>query len=282
MTIPSSAKGKARETPSETTPLVESSTSNPHYSGDLESSPAADEDHSTGTVSNYLYTFLISSLSLFFLGVFLLILIGSSYFNRAPALHRSPSEIIEEGVAWQLRTVQLVDIQDDGVDVLVDSEIRIHTDWMLGIKGNTSAGWWETFRRGVGRWGIRRLRSVSVDVSTVQVRSGSPSESFGPLLFNITLPSFSINLVPSSKGQPSFTHLKFPVHVHPTTNTTDLFSFAQSSWVAGNIETDINIAGINIRGGIAGKGDWRSTLLNVDRNNVRLDFKAPSELIPHP
>ncbi|KDQ18347.1 hypothetical protein BOTBODRAFT_28756 [Botryobasidium botryosum FD-172 SS1] len=275
--IPSSAKGKGRETATETTPLTQSSSSHHPYSVDSGPSTPASQESTRPNVSNYLYTVLVSTFSILLFGFLLLILIGSSYFNSAPALHQAPSEIVERSVAWQLDSVQVHEIQDDGLALLVSSTVRINTEWLIGISDDGPSGWWETLRKGVGRWGVRRLRMVTVTAPSLHVRSTSllPShKAAAPLLFNITVPSFSLNLIKRSDDHSSVTQLKLPVFIRPTTNTTDLLSFMRKSWEAGQIAASVDAARIHIQGGGLGDQGWRK-LLDVNRDDIRMDIRIP-------
>ncbi|KAH9921816.1 uncharacterized protein B0H18DRAFT_1020320 [Fomitopsis serialis] len=243
-------KGRARSPdPTESTPLLGSTSGSYISSVDPESPP-----HTRRLYSRLLTVFL-ASLSLCFLALLLLIIIILSY--RARAVSASPDEIIRHALV--LRGPDRVDVLnttgDGGIWMKIHGRVGIDAGHVAGVntaEGDSLVGdaW-----KAIGRWGIRRLDKVSVNLSTIAV---VPEGDPGNTLTTITLPPLELALTANPPSDNSWlTPVAIPVLIRPTKDAKTLMRFVRQSWKEGTIRVQASIEQVNVTGGGLSDGGWR-------------------------
>ncbi|KAI0760888.1 hypothetical protein BD413DRAFT_593969 [Trametes elegans] len=268
-------KGKTRAhdvEPTEDTPLLAST------SGSLSSRDTSTEHPHAARrrlYSRLLSVFLIS-LSLCVLLFALLAIIAYSY--RSQASHIPPEEIIQRALVVQGpdRVEVLNASHTDGVWLLVHGRIGLDAGTVVGVKSDGDDGvlrqWWKSF----GRWGIRVLDRVTVDLTPIQV---SPRAHPDFALATILTPSVEVPLTadPPARGLDWLTPIQLPVRIQPTKNVSALLHFVRESWKNGFVSVQATVAHAVVRGGGKGETGWRNQFV-VSHSNVRpvINVKIPA------
>jgi hypothetical protein len=201
--------------------------------------------------------------------VLVLFLLLSGITSGAPALHGSPDQIAAQGVSWELKSVDVAELREDGVEVTVGVDVALNVDQVLGLNARPGPAWWNGLRRKIAHLGARNLDTATIHLSTVSVYSATSQHAF---LFDLSTPPLTVP-VGDSKRHP----LKLIFLVTPTRNATDIISFANQSWKLGTVNAHIHMEAATVQGGtpFIGKWDWRR-LVYFRQTNVKSEVSIQS------
>ncbi|GBE83381.1 hypothetical protein BKA93DRAFT_848176 [Sparassis latifolia] len=256
-------KGKARAAepePTEGTPLLGSASAPYTSRDDLDSTPRPRR------LWSRLVTVFLISLSLCVLAFLLVIVVAYSYRSRASDI--SPDEILQHAlvVKGPSRVDVLNTTGDGGVWVNVHCKLGLDAGEVAGV--NTAAG--DNFVQGlwksVGRWGIRQLDRVTVDLTEIGVFPESdPSQS----LTTITLPSLEIPLTANPPPDTTWlTEMIIPVLIQPTKDISVVMRFLRDSWRDSRIAVRTVVAQAFVQGGGLQDSGWRRNM-QILRSDIR-------------
>lgn len=249
------AKGKARAvTPDvdESTPLLASG-SGAHETIDL--TPRRRR------ISSLLLSVFLFSLA-FCVIIFILVAI------LAYTLGSSASGISDEDIQHALvaRGPDRVDVvrvtSEGGLWVNVKGRIGMDAGAVMGFNTETGDGVFRDLWKSVGRWGVRQVDRVSVNLTTIDVTSNDIH------LANITLQPLEIPL--TANPPPDDTWLSpivLPVYILPTHNVSALVAFLRESWQNGTMHVQANVREAVVHGGTLNDGSWKSWI-SVTRSRV--------------
>ncbi|TFY59234.1 hypothetical protein EVJ58_g5905 [Rhodofomes roseus] len=221
-------KGRARSPdPTERTPLLGST------SGSYTSSVDPGRPPLTRRLYSRLLTVFLASLSLCVLALLLLIVIIFSY--RARAVSASPDEILQHALV--VRGPDRVDVLnttgDGGIWMMIHGRVGFDAGHVAGVNTAEEDGFIEDAWKAIGRWGIRRLDKVSVNLSTITV---VPEGDSGHALTTISLPQLELSLTANPPSDSSWlTPVAIPVLIRPTKDAKTLMRFVHQSWKDGTI-----------------------------------------------
>ncbi|KAJ6453603.1 hypothetical protein C8R45DRAFT_915710 [Mycena sanguinolenta] len=258
-------KGKRRaEDPTERTPLLGSSSST------LDDPPP---NVARRRLISKLATVFLSTLVISILVCVALALLAWSY--ASPASHVSPDDILNEGLVFEgPDRVDVLNISwSGGLWVNVEARVGFDAGSVIGV--NTSPddgdGLFRDIWKSIGRWGIRRLDRVSVNMSTISLTSGS--------VVLATIEPTPVE-VPLTADPPSdstwLTNISTPLLIRPTSNISALAHFVREAWREGSVAVRADVGSVEVRGGAFGEESWRSIIHSVLSNvQTALRIKIP-------
>ncbi|KAI0658184.1 hypothetical protein C8Q70DRAFT_918182 [Cubamyces menziesii] len=268
-------KGKARAhdvEPTENTPLLASGSLSSRDTSVEHVNPRAARQR---LFSQLLTVFLIS-LSLCVLLFVLLAVIAFSYRSHASQI--PPEEILERALV--VEGPDRVDVLNasatDGVWLMVHGRVGLDAGCVVGVNRDDGDGilkdWWKSF----GRWGIRRLDRVNVNLSPIEV---SPRAHPDIVLATISTPPIEVPLTadPPTRESSWLTPVQIPVRIQPTKDVASLLHFIRESWKIGFVSVQATVAHTVVHGGRLGDSGWRSHFV-LSHSNVRpvVNMKIPS------
>ncbi len=269
-------KGKRRaDIPTERTPLLQDGTYG-STSGDalIYTSPPS----SRSRLRSILAKVFLVSFSLCVLIAVLFAILAWSYASRAADI--SPDRILHEDVA--LRGPFHVDIlnttDDGGLWLNVSGRLGVDAGAAIGVNHplpGEGQGVFEELWRAIGRWGIRRLDVVTVELGTVHV---SPKYDELLVLLKAKLPPLEVPLAvdPPRRSDKWLTPIVAEVFVRPTKNATALERFLVASWRHGQFDLTVYVGEIAMRGGQRKEGSWKSKF-SAELEHVRTSLQVRSE-----
>ena len=275
-----SCKGKHRaEVPTEHTPLLPSTST--QYSSYTDNETHTPNQRSPSLRARLTFVF-VSSLSLC-ISVF--VILGLLAYSYAPqGSDASVDAIIKNAVVFRgPDRVDVLNVTASGdVWVALDMRIGVDAGSVIGVKRGSEDGMLVGVWKCLGRWGIRRLERVSVDVETVNVTS-----TYGPtFLASVVSQPLVLPLTPDAPPDDVswLTNISTVFLVRPTKNTSALVEFMRGSWRRGAIEVEVDVRRASVTGGGINEKSWRRRLqgvfLNI-RQSVRLRSKSlPLSLRP--
>ncbi|OCH86734.1 hypothetical protein OBBRIDRAFT_760838 [Obba rivulosa] len=265
-------KGKARARPpepSEITPLLSPSPRPATPRDDLESS-----SHTRRVCSRLLTIFLVS-FSICLLAFLLLLLIAWTYRSRASTV--SPEEILQKALVAKGpdRVDVLNTTGDGGIWVRVYGRVGLDAGKAVGVDRRAEDGWLEGMWKSIGRWGIRRLDRVSVNLTTIEVSQESNSSNVLATIMPAPME------IPLSTNPPSgagwLTSVAVPVLIRPTKDMSTILRFIRDSWKDGTISVRASIEQALVEGGGLGESGWRRGLKIVQSNlRVPVHIRIPT------
>lgn len=220
--------------------------------------------------------FLIS-FSLCILVAALLAILAWSYASRAVDI--SPDKIIQEDVA--LSGPFHVDIlnttEDGGLWLNVSARIGVDAGGAIGVNhplAGEEQGIFEELWRAIGRWGIRRLDVVTVELGSVSV---SPEYDGSLVLLEVVIPPLEVPLVvdPQRRSNKWLTPVVTEVFVRPTRNVTTLEEFMTASWSHGRFDVIARAKDVVVRGG-RGEESWKAKF-RAQLEHVQTSIRLKSE-----
>ena len=247
-------KGKSRafalpSDPNERTPLLPDSAStsrshSPAHNDDQEGLYSASRRRAS-LVSKLLSVFFVS-LSLSVLLFVLLALLAYSYGSGAS--REAPDALVRRAVV--LRGPDKVDFlnisQADGIWLEVGGRVGVDAGAALGVNTQEEDGLLKDVWKSIGRWGVRRVDRVSVQLSQVSIYSEHGH------LADITIPPLDLPLtVDPPRDHSWLTPMSIPVAIKPTKDVRALARFVRDSWRDGvvNVRATVNETVVNALNG---------------------------------
>lgn len=265
-------KGKKRAflEPTEQTPLL---------GGTSQASPAFIEDASPSTYSNRplwskLTTVFLLSFCFCVLGFVLAAVLAWSYAARVAGL--TPDLILNKNLVF--RGPDYVDVlnitADGGIWVNVEGRVGLDAGTLIGVEpradDNFMKGMWKT----VGRWGVRTLDSVAVNMTTIRIMSE------GDRSITLAFVDVAPLQVPLTVNPPTdlswLTNVSLPIFIKPKANATTLLHFLNQSWQYESFAILANVGQVTVRGGYLGRETWRDKF-HGKLSHLRTSFRFKSE-----
>ncbi|KAI0089594.1 hypothetical protein BDY19DRAFT_943148 [Irpex rosettiformis] len=264
-----SMKGKGRARPEdidETTPLLASS-SGTHLEDDA---PPRRRHLASRLLSVFLF-----SLAFCIVGLVFLVLVAYSYGSRASDI--SPEQIQRSVRFWGPDKLDVVKVGRDGsVSLEVRGRVGVDAAAVIGIQDDEDDDIFRYVWKSVGRWGVRQVDRISVNLSEVEVFTTRTHS----LLANVSIPPLEISLTVSPPQDDSWlTEVTIPILIVPTKNVSTLLEFIRESWRDGALQmtTETNCAAVH--GGGLYEQSWRTRLRAV-QTNIRMPIRVKIPAIP--
>jgi len=265
-------KGKQRAPapePSERTPLLPSTSSHPIHQSRPHFSPPGQPPRQN-LVRKLLIVFFVTLLTCVVV-LALILLFAFSYSSRVSSL--TAQDILDRGlfVEGPDRVDVLNATKEDGVWIRVDGRVGLDMGRVLRIHPDDEDLIWTELWKGIGRWGVRKVGGISVELSPVTVVSGNePSVS----LAVVTAPGIELPLSPDPPSSLEWlTPVSIPIHIRPTNQTKDLIHFAKECWASGVIQVFTAIHSVHVTGGRMDETGWRSSF-GTERSNVSIAVRT--------
>jgi hypothetical protein len=273
-------KGKQRAVtpePSERTPLLPSSSSHAtHQSLSLSSLP--ERPPHQNLLRKLLIVFSATLVACVTVLV-LVILLAFSYSSRVSSL--TVQDILDRGLVIEgpNRIDVLNATKEDGVWVKVDGRVGLDMGRVLRIRREDEDFVWTDVWKGIGRWGVRKVGMISVELSQITVTSlGEPSVALAVL----TTATIELPLSPDPPSHLNWlTPMSIPVRIQPTGRAEDLVHFANESWMSGIVQVSSIIPSVRVIGGKTNGRTWRGGF-RVERSNVSIALRTKGEVLPLP
>ena len=271
-------KGKQRAVtpePSERTPLLPSGSSHATHQSLSHSSLPERPPH-----QNLLRKLLIvfsATLVACITVLVLVILLAFSYSSRVSSL--SVQDILDRGLV--IKGPDRIDVlnatKEDGVWVKVDGRVGLDMGRVLRIRREAEDFVWTDVWKGIGRWGVRKVGTISVELSQITVTSlGEPSVALAVL----TTATIELPLSPDPPSDLNWlTPMSIPVRIQPTGRAEDLVRFANESWMCGIVQVSSFIPSIRVIGGKTDGRTWRGGF-HVERSNVSIALRTKGDYLP--
>jgi len=267
-------KGKQRAAtpePSERTPLLPSSS---HTIRESHPHPSPQEQPPHQNLVRRLLIVFLTTLVACVVVLALILVFAFSYFSRVSSL--TTQNILDRGL--YVEGPERIDVlnvtKEDGVWVRVDGRVGLDMGTILRIGPDDEDLIWTELWKGIGRWGIRKVERITVELSPITVTSHSePLTS----LAVVTAPAIELPLSPDPPSSLEWlTPVSIPIHIRPTNHTEDLVHFAKECWMSGIIQVFAAIPSIHVMGGKVRETGWRSTF-GTRRSNVSIAMRTRSE-----
>jgi len=267
-------KGKQRAAtpePSERTPLLPSSSSHTIHQSRPHLSPPEQPPHQN-LVRKLLIVFSATLVACVIVLV-LILLFALSYSSRVSGL--TAQDVLDRGLF--IEGPDHIDVlnatKEDGVWIRVDCQAGLDMGKVLRIRPDGEDLIWTELWKGIGRWGIRKVGRISIELSQITVTSRSkPSLSLAVL----TTPVIELPLSPDPpSGLEWLTPMSVQINIRPTNRTKDLVVFANESWISGIIQVSTTIPSIRVTGGGVHEDTWRGSF-GTERSNVSIAMRTKS------
>ncbi|KAF9452090.1 hypothetical protein P691DRAFT_805621 [Macrolepiota fuliginosa MF-IS2] len=279
---PTIDKGKRRaEDPTERTPLLQDEA---YGSTSSDTLPFTDPPSSRRRLQSVLTTVFLVSLSVCIIIVVLLAILAYSYAARASQI--SPDRILSKDVVLSGPFhVDILNTTDNGgIWLNVSGRMGFDAGDALGVShpgvGEGDA-LFEGVWKAIGRWSIRKLDTVTVELNTVHVSPHDDSD----LLLGARFPPIEVPLTvdPPRRSKEWLSPVVTEVFVKPTRNATVLAKFITESWQHGSFDVSASVGEVVVRGGRKGeswKDRFQGKLMNV-QTSIRVKI-PPMPGLPQP
>jgi hypothetical protein len=247
-------KGRAKD-PTERTPLLFNGTSSSHHD---ERIPASLEVSHRRLRSRLTLVFL-TSLTLCVIVFVAAALLAWTYAAKISAA--SPDKIVQNALVFHgPENVNILNVTSTGM-VWVEVEARVGVDAgsVIGVNSDPEQdGMFRRVWKSVGRWGVGRVKEVTVNLTSISIMSDAD-----PSIFLISIDAQPIS-VPLTTNPPSdkswLTPISTTLLIQPTNDTNALLGFVRNSWQQGSLNMRVDVKQASIRGGSLDENSWRSQL----------------------
>lgn len=222
-------------------------------------------------LSKLLLVFLVS-LSICIAALALVAILAWSYASRASGV--SPNDILNDAVVFQgPNRVDVLKLTPTGILVNVQGRIGCDAGAVIGIGSEPEDGLFQGIWKSVGRWGVQRVHSVSVNLSTVRITSGAGSS----FLASVEFPPIEVPLTADPPSNLSWLQdISIPVMIHPTSNSSLLIAFLRETWKEGAVSITAATEQIDVTGGSMNDHNWR-TRIHRELFDVQTSLRIKSE-----
>jgi hypothetical protein len=261
--VSSKGKGRARcEDLDESTPLLASG------SGNL---LEADIPPRRRRLATRLLSVFVFSSALCAAAFVLAVVIAYLYGSRASDI--SPEQIQRSIKFRGPDDLNIMSVDRDGlVRLQLQGRIGIDAAAVLGVHDNEDDNIFMYIWKSIGRWGVREMDRISVNLSSIEVFSKIAHDH----LLDVSMPPFELPLTASPPPDDSWlTNMTIPLSLAPTRNSSALMQFVRNSWRDGALQFTVTVQCAAISGGGIDERSWRSRLRAV-RTNVRVPFTVKS------
>ncbi|KAK2460813.1 hypothetical protein APHAL10511_007283 [Amanita phalloides] len=263
-------KGKRRaQDPTEGTPLIAGSS---RLYATVE--PVSTAPISRRTLSSKLVNVFLISLLFSIIAFVVAALLAWSYVAQASTL--PPGDLVTKSVVFKYPShVDVLSVKHGAIWLKVQGKLGVDAGTILGIRRNPDGDSLLTdIWKSLGRWGVRRLDKVNVQMSPIHV---TPEYDPSLVLATVYIAALDVPLNPSPSSDANWLHdVTIEMVVQPTSNTTTILHFMQGCWSRGRIDVRAEVDSVSVRGGGIFQQDWRNWLhTKLSRVRVPLHFKIP-------
>ncbi|KAL0945857.1 hypothetical protein HGRIS_012142 [Hohenbuehelia grisea] len=266
----SASKGKARALePTEQTPLLGHASRSPPLVED--SQPTTDRRTFWRRVGLTFLLFVAASA----IALIVTTLLARSY--AAQLANVSPEQVLREAVVFSgPDRIDVLNVTaDGGLWVQVEGWIGVDAGKVIHVDSDPdNDGFWSDIWKSIGRWGIQRLGFVTIDLSTITVRS-----TYDPSVTLATINTSTVELLLTADPPPNqswLSKLSIPILLVPTHNSSDIVEFLRESWRHEFLSVVTEIPEVRVRGGTARTSSWRARLHREELNvKTPINLKIP-------
>lgn len=226
-----------------------------------------------------LFAAVVTVLSILFALALLVILLVHSYVP--PDAEREA--LVSDAVVWRgPKSVQLVNVTEDGIWLEVEGWVGIDADFILGVKGTENrqgAAWWETLRRKVAHKALAYSPNMSVQLDSDIVVF--PKHFATPPLISVHVPdAIQIPLSTNIQEGPHTTEIggkhvpqwltpvKTLARVRLIASTGELLDFAKHAWAKGDVEVMVGVRQVQVQP----SSGWLQRYLKIVKEDLNLDI----------
>ncbi|KAF9477671.1 hypothetical protein BDN70DRAFT_861510 [Pholiota conissans] len=267
-------KGKRRAVePSELTPLLGSS------SAIIDEAIVPADSHRN--LRTTLTTVFLVSLSVCIVFFVVIALLAWSYASRASNL--KPDDVLNNDLVFAgPDRVDVLNVTKEGVWLNVQGRVGMDAGRAININTDPDDGPFRDLWKAIGRWSVRTLDRVSVNMSTINI---TPEYDSSIALVSLDIAPIELPLSVDPPPDLSWlTPVSVPVYFRLTSNSTEVLQFLKESWHVGKIAVRADVSEAHIRGGSLNTTSWRSNfqtkLLDI-RTAIHMKI-PPIPGLPHP
>lgn len=232
--------------------------------------------------------------------------LGWTYYSKLSVLDKDIERIIKQHVVYRgPDDVQLLNVTHWGAWVNVEGKIGVDAAKVIGVEPeNTYWGQnepqWKTAWKGIGRWGIRNMKTVNVKLEGIEVwgaYSGDDGESkHEGRFFKVVAPPMDVPISADAPLEPRrddgwLTPFSTPMFIQPSAGAqmSDLLSYEDGGRF---VEIVVKVQAATIRpwglwprtGGVINEvwsnvADWVGGLVAKDLKHVRVGTELQRALI---
>ncbi|KAF8868634.1 hypothetical protein BD779DRAFT_1593762 [Infundibulicybe gibba] len=272
-------KNRANEDPTERSPLLGRPSRSTHL---------IEDDPTTGRVGRLelwrrLTRIFLATLVVCILGCVGILLLGWSYASQVSGV--SPDYIIDNAVVFQGPDhINVIKITWGGeIWVNVSGRLGVDAGSVIGVNSDPNGdGILTDIWKAMGRWGVRRLDRVSLNLTTINITSQSDPDT---ILASVDIFPVEVPLTADPPDDFSWlNNVSTPLVVRPTSNSSAWVHFVREVWKEGSAAIRADIPSATVRGGSLDETGWRD-LLHRQLFNIRKSLKInipPIPGLPHP
>lgn len=180
-----------------------------------------------------------------------------AYSYAEQAAHISPKDIMDKAIT--VKGPDRIDVlnitSDGGIWLNVTGRIGVDAGAAIGVKSDEEDSLFQDIRKAFGRWGIRRIDRVNVQLDTIRI---SPGDDSSILLASLDTPPLEMKLTAQPPPNLSWlTKVSVPVFIAPTQNASILMKFVRDSWRDGTVNVIAHVDNVTVRGGSLFETGWR-------------------------
>ncbi|KAH8829220.1 hypothetical protein DL96DRAFT_1037072 [Flagelloscypha sp. PMI_526] len=282
-----SSKGKGRAT--ERTPLLDGEEDGTAYASTSADNIVLPESHTTTSSFSSRHqsiwvtirTVFFSTLAVLVLVIAILAIMAWSYAHRVSRI--TTDEILATAVQVRIpESLDVMNITEDGsLWLRVGAHIGVDAGEVLGVHDDRqNDGFFTLVWKSLGRWGIRTVDKVTVQLDTFNISSYHTSYPY-PTLVQVTSPPVEVSLADDPEpGEDWLQPVMLDVLVKPTNRSQDLLSFAGAAWRHGYAMLGARIPHVSVHGGGLGDHSWRSNLISRSMADIQQTFSISIPAIP--
>lgn len=202
-----------------------------------------------------------------------LAVLAYSYAERAA--HLSPEDILDHAVtAKGPDRIDVLNITSDGgIWLNVEGRVGVDAGAVIGVNSNEDDGLLTDLWKAFGRWGIRTIDRVNVQLDTIRI---SPGDDPLTVLASLHMPPMDVRLIAQPPSNFSWlTKVSIPIFIAPTQNASVLMKFVRDSWRDGAVTIQAHVDQVAVKGGSLSDHSWRRKIdQTLDNVNTILHMKS--------
>jgi hypothetical protein len=256
--------GSENASSTEQTPLLSGAT--PRRNEPPPSSPCSGH---TASVPWFHHAVTLAFVFLSFLLCLAVAIVLTVHSYASPLLHADPALLAQRALVFEGPShLNVLNYTSEGLWCEIAGAASIDASLALGLSSNRFTD------RLVG-WAVRRVGSVTVSTSTVNIYSSKRVHLAGLHLPDIILPL-------ATKTPPPLANITLQILVQPARDSQELLDFVSQSWQTGFFEVQVDVSKVVVVGGKTSRHSWKNNV-HVAKHDVRSIFRMagkPGHIAP--
>lgn len=172
--------------------------------------------------------------------------------------------------------MDVLNTTSEGFWLQVEGRVGVDAGSVIGATSDPGEdGVWQDIMKAMGRWGIKQLERVSVELSTINV-SAAHDPSIVLAFIDVSPLELPLTAAPPPGDLSWLTKVSTPLLIRSTRDTGAIIRFVRQAWRDGTVAVQAEMERAIVTGGGLTGTSWRQRL-SIEREDIQLNIQMKSK-----